>query len=121
MTKLSAKLRWYPYDALVEIRQQDLDKIAREFSVNISMNGVAGQHFITEGKTVYEETMTSPLEEISQTVVTVEADDEPSFRNCLKRLIRQYRAPRTPYSNWGSDDRAKEIIVELADECDGWF
>jgi hypothetical protein len=78
-------------------------------------------HFVTEGRTIYEETMNSSLEDITQTVVTVAAENEGTFRRCVRQLMDKYRAPRTPYSNWRSDERAKEIIVELADECDGWF
>lgn len=121
MSMMVGKLRWYPGDALVEMRQKDLDRIAQDCGVNISLSQVKGVSFVTEGPTVFEETMNSFIEDITQTVVTITADNEPSFRGGVRQLIKKYRAPRTPYSNWGSDDRAKEIIVELADENDGWF
>lgn len=121
MPKLVAKLRWYPGDPLVEIKHNDLKKIARKCDVSISVDEVKGKDFITEGEMVYEETMKSSLEEISQTVVTVLAPTEQTFRECLRQLINKYGAPRTPYSTWGSDERAKEIIAELSDKWDSWF
>lgn len=36
-------------------------------------------------------------------------------------LVGSHRSPRTPYSTWDSDDRAKDIVAELADQRDGWF
>ncbi len=121
MSELMAKLRWYPGDPLVEIKQEDLQKIARKCGATISADEVKGKDFISEGETVYEETMRAPLEDITQTVVTISADTEQALRECVLQLIKKYRAPRTTYSTWGSDDRAKEIVAELADECDGWF
>jgi len=120
MLKIVGKLRWYPGDASVEIRQQDLDKIAQDYGVSISIDEVKGRHFVTDREMVYEETMNGSLEEITQTVVTLVADTEHGFRSCVRQLIDKYKAPRTPYSTWGSDERAKEIIAELTDECDGW-
>jgi hypothetical protein len=121
MVSLMAKLRWYPGDALVEIRQEDLEKIANECGVDISLNEVKGKDFFTEGEMVLEETGNKPLEEVTQTVVTISAPTEHAFRECLLRIIDKYRAPRTVYSMWGSDERAKEIFQELADAWDGWF
>jgi hypothetical protein len=121
MQTLTGKFRWYPGDALVEIRQEDLKKIADQCGVNIILNEVKGKDLFTEGKIVFEETANKPLEEVTQTVVTISAPTEGAFRECLLRIINQYRAPRTVYSTWGSDERAKEIFEELAETWDGWF
>jgi hypothetical protein len=121
MQTLTGKLRWYPGDALVEIRHEDLGKIANQCGVNITLNEVKGKDLFTEGEMVLEETGKKPLEEVTQTVVTISAPTEHAFRECLLRMIDKYRAPRTVYSTWGSDERAKEIFEELANAWDGWF
>jgi len=121
MRTLSGKLRGYPGDALVEMRQEDLEKIANQCGANITLNEVWGKDLFTEGKMVLEETGNKPLEEVTQTVVTVSAPTEDAFRECLLKIIDKYRAPRTVYSTWGSDERAKEIFAELADDWDGWL
>ena len=121
MQTLTGKLRWYPGDALVEIKREDLGKIAHQCGVNITLNEVEGKDLFTEGKMVLEETGNKPLEEVTQTVVIISAPTEHAFRECLLRIIDKYRAPRTVYSTWGSDERAKEIFAELADAWDGWL
>jgi hypothetical protein len=121
MQTLTGKLRWYPGDALVEIRREDLEKIADQCGVNITLNEVKGKDLFSEGEMVLEETGNKPLEEVTQTVVTISAPTEHAFRECLLRIIGKYRAPRTVYSTWGSDERAKEIFGEVADAWDGWF
>jgi hypothetical protein len=121
MPNLIGKLRWYPGDALVEIRAEDLEKIAHPCGVNITLEEVKGKHLFTEGEMVLEETGKEPLEEVTQTVVTISAPTEQAFRECLLRIINIYRAPRTVYSIWGSDERAKKIFEEVADAWDGWL
>jgi hypothetical protein len=121
MQSLTGKFRWYPGDASVEIRREDLEKIANQCGVNITLNEIEGKDLFIEGKMVLEETGNKPLEEVTQTVVTISAPTEHSFKECLLRIIGKYRAPRTVYSTWGSDERAKEIFQELADAWDGWF
>ncbi len=118
---LTGKLRWYPGDALVEIKQEDLGKIADQCGVRITLNEVVAKDLFAEGKMVLEETRNKPLEEVTQTVVTISAPTENAFKECLLRIIDKYRAPRTVYSTWGSDERAKEIFREVADAWDGWF
>jgi hypothetical protein len=115
------KLRWYPGDALVEIMAEDLKKIAHQCGVNITLNEIKGKDFFTEGEIVLEETGKETLEEVTQTVVTILAPAEDAFRECLLRIINKYRAPRTVYSMWGSDERAKKIFQEVADAWDGWL
>ncbi len=121
MRTLTGKLRWYPGDALVEIRQEDLGKIAKQCGANITLDEIKGKDLLTEGEMVLEETGNKPLEEVTQTVVTISAPAEQAFRECLLRIMDKYRAPRTVYSTWGSDERAKEIFDELADAWDGWL
>ena len=121
MPTLIGKLRWYPGDALVEIRAEDLEKIAHQCGVNITLDEVKGKDLFTEGEMVLEETGKEPLEEVSQTVVTISAPTEQAFRECLLRIINRYRAPRTVYSIWGSDEQAWKIFEEVADAWDGWL
>jgi hypothetical protein len=121
MPTLTGKFRYYPGDALVEIRQEDLEKIAHRCGVGITLNEVKGKDLSIEGKMGLEETGNKSLEEVTQTVVTISAPTERALRECLRRMIDKYRAPRTVYSTWGSDERAKEIFTELTDEWDGWF
>ena len=118
---LTGKLRYYPGDALVEIRQGDLEKIADQYNVHIAVNEVKAKDLFTEGKMVLEETANEPLEEVTQTVVTISAPTEHAFKECLLKIIDKYRAPRSVYSTWGSDERAKEIFQEVADAWDGWL
>jgi hypothetical protein len=118
---LTGKLRWYPGDALVEIKQEDLEKIADQCGVHISLNEVEAKDLLTEGEMVLEETGKKSLEEVTQTVVTISAPTEDTFRECLLRMVDKYRAPRAVYSTWGSDERAKEIFEEVVDAWDGWF
>ena len=118
---LTGKLRYYPSDALVEIRQEDLEEIANQYKVHMTVDEVKAKDLLTEGEMVLEETGNKPLEEVTQTVITISAPTEHAFKECLLRIIDKYRAPRTVYSTWGSDERAKEIFQEVADQWDGWF
>jgi hypothetical protein len=118
---LTGKLRYYPGDALVEIRPDDLEEIANQYHAHITVNEVRAKDLFTEGKLVLEETGNKSLEEVTQTIVTLSAPTEHAFKECLLKLIDKYRAPRSVYSTWGSDERAKEIFQEVADQWDGWF
>jgi hypothetical protein len=121
MQMLTGKFRWYPGDALVEIRWEDLEKIAHRCGVSITLDEVKGRDLSTEGERILERTENEPLEEVTQTVVAISAPTEQAFRESLLKIIDKYRAPRTVYSTWGSDERAKEIFAELADDWDGWL
>ncbi len=121
MPTLTGKFRYYPGDALVEIRPEDLKKIARQCGVTITLDEVKGKDFSAEADRILERTENEPLEEVTQTVVSISAPTEQGFRKCLLKIISKYRAPRTVYSAWGSDERAKEIFEELANSWDGWF
>jgi hypothetical protein len=118
---LTGKLRYYPGDALVDIRQKDLEKIASQYKAHITVDEVKVRDLLTEGKMLLEETGNKSLEDVTQTVVTISAPTEHAFRECLLKIINKYRAPRSVYSTWGSDERAKEIFQEVADQWDGWF
>lgn len=121
MPILTGKFRWYPGDALDEIKREDLEKIARQCGVAITLDEIKGKNFFKEGDMILERTEDEPLEEVTQTMVTISAPTEQAFRKCFREMINQYRAPRTVYSAWGSDERAKEIFEELANAWDGWF
>jgi len=122
--EIMAKIRWYPLGPtagpFVPIKKNDLDSVAKKLGVNISLEEVVGKNYQEIEGVIREETMDSTLEEITQTVVTVSADDERRFRDAVRALIRKYGAPRTTYGTWGSTDRGKWIVAELCDEENGW-
>ena len=124
MAEIMAKIRYHPLGPIcgpfIPIKKDDLDKIAREHSVSISVEEIVGKNRQKVGEMIREETMNSALEEITQTVVTVSAEDEGAFREAVRMLVKTYGGPRTTYSTWGSTDRGKYIVAELCDEEDGW-
>jgi hypothetical protein len=111
------KLRYYPGDPLQEIQKDDLAKIAQECGLAIATEAV-GQEGPAGG---YEKTLDRPLEEITQTVITVQGDDEPSLRSGLQQVIARYRAPRTVFALWGSNPEGMAIARETIEEMDGWW
>jgi len=121
MTELVAKLRWFPGDPLVEIREDDLKKLRDRYGVSLSLEQVSVPSGMTEEEMAREETMGSTIEEITQTVITVSSDDEGAFRETLRELFHTYRSPRPVYGTWGSSERGKNIADDLMDENDGWF
>lgn len=121
MTELVAKLRWFPGDPLVEIREEDLRKLSDRYGVALSLEQVSGTTGMTEEEIAREETMGSTIEEITQTVITVSSDEEAAFRETLRELFRTYRSPRPVYGTWGSSEKGKDIADDLMDENDGWF
>ena len=124
MAEIMAKIRYHPLGPacgpFVPIRNSDLDNIAREHGVVISLEEIVGKNRQEVGGNIREETMDSTIEEITQTVVMVSADDEGAFREAVRALIKKYGGPRTTFSTWGSTDRGKWIVGELCDEDDGW-
>ena len=124
MAEIMAKIRYHPlgpaYGPFVPIKKSDLDNIAREHGVVISLEEIVGKNRQEVGGNIREETMDSTIEEITQTVVMVSADDEGAFREAVRALIKKYGGPRTTFSTWGSTDRGKWIVGELCDEDDGW-
>ena len=124
MEKIMVKLRWLPLGPScgpnVPIIQKDLDEIAKQHGVNISVEEVIAKNLQRQGDVIREETMDSTLEESTQTVVTVSADDGGRFRETILALFKKYRSPRTTQSYWGSTDKGKDIILDVLDEYDGW-
>lgn len=119
-----AKMRYHPLGPIcgpfTPIKKDDLDRIAKEHAVSISVEELVGKNRQEVGGIIREETMNSTLEEITQTVITVSAEDEGTFREAARALIKKYGGPRTTYSTWGSTDRGKWVVAELCDEEDGW-
>ena len=120
MTEIIAKLRWYPGDALVEIKDGDLKRLAEKYGTNVSREDVTGKNRSTREGITYENTVDSKLEEITQTVVTISAQNEEAFRKSVSDIIKKYRAPRTVYGTWGSTEKGTEITQELMERDDGW-
>lgn len=121
MTELVAKLRWFPGDPLVEIKEDDLRKLSDRYGATLSLEQVSGPSGMTEEEMDREETMGSTIEEITQTVITVSSDEEAAFKETLRELFRIYRSPRPVYGTWGSSEKGKDIVDDLMDENDGWF
>ena len=117
MAETMAKIRWFPLGPiegpLEPIKKDDLDKIAKQYGVSISLEEMRGA--------VQGETRGRAIEEITQSIVTVSAEDEEAFRGVVRALVKKYRAPRTTYATVGSDERVRRIITELFDEEDGWL
>ena len=111
------KLRYYPGDPLREIRQADLAEIAQECGLAITLEAV-GQEQTAEG---YEKTLDRPLEEITQTVITLQGDEEPALHKGLRQVFAAYRAPRTVFALMGSDPAGMAIARETIEEMDGWW
>ena len=119
-TELLVKFRYFPGDALVDIKQEDLDKLARKHGVDISVEEVEGKKWYEEDGKLWEETLDCSLDDITQSIVTLSSDDEVTFRRALRELIDTYRYPRNTPARWGSNERGEEIAKELAEEFDGW-
>jgi hypothetical protein len=124
MEQIVAVFRWHPLGPsagpCTPIRKADLDKLAKKHGVSISVEEVVGKNRQEVDGILREETMDSTIEEISQTVVTVSTDNEKAFREAVRAVIDMYGAPRTTFGTWGSTEKARQIVVELCDEDDGW-
>ena len=125
MEELTAVLRYFPLDPVTNppnpIRQADLDRIARETGTMITLAAVVGKSRTVEGDAIREDTMNSAIEEVSQDVITIAAQDEKALTMAVRSLFRFYRAPRTVFGSWGSSPRGREIVYRLCDEYDGWY
>lgn len=117
MDKYSVDLRYYIGDPLEEIRQQDLDKIAKRHGVEISFEKIDNRT-LQDGK-MREETLGKAIEEITQDVITVVCDDETGLRKTIMAIYEKYRSPRTAYGFWGSSKDGARIAKEIADETGG--
>jgi len=125
MEELTAVLRYFPLDPVTNppnpIRQADLDRIARETGTTITLAAVVGKSHTVEGDTIREDTMNSAIEEVSQDVITIAAQDEKALALAVRALFRFYRATRTVFGTWGSSPSGREIVYRLCDEYDGWY
>ena len=117
MAEIMATIRWFPLGPiegpLEPIKKEDLDEIAKQYGVNISLEDMRGA--------VIGETRGKAIEEITQHIITVSSDDEEAFRSVIRAMVKKYRAPRTTYATLGSDEKARRMIAELFDEEDGWY
>jgi len=125
MEELTAVLRYFPLDPVTNppnpIRQADLDRIAGETGTSITLADVVGKSRTVDGDVIREDTMNSAIEEVSQDVITVSAQDEKALTLAVRALFKLYRAPRTVFGTWGSSPHGREIISRLCDEHDGWY
>lgn len=118
---IQGKMRWYPGDALIPIKEAGLKAIAKKHGVGLSLAETIGQKpRILPGGVMVEESWEIPIDEATQSVVTIEASDEASFRRAVRDLIDTYRGPVPMWGMWGSSKRVENIINELLDERDGW-
>ena len=117
MAEINAVLRWFPLGPiegpLEPIKENDLQKIGKQCGASISLENMRGA--------VQEETRGKAIEEITQHIVNISADDEEAFKDTIRALVKKYRAPRTTYATLGSDERAERIIRDLFNEEDGWY
>lgn len=121
VVELVAKMRWFPDDALVPIREQDLERIGQKHGASLEMEEIKGRDTrVLAGDILVEETRDLPIEEATQVVVTVAAGNEESFRRCVRELIDTYRGPVPAWGLWGSAPRAETIVNEELDRDDGW-
>ncbi|MDP2661403.1 MAG: hypothetical protein Q8R28_11815 [Dehalococcoidia bacterium] len=121
MSELVAKMRWFPKDALIPIKSEDLDRIGRKHSVVLTLEEVTGKNSrMLPGGIQVEETHGIPVESATQCIVTVKAKDEGSFRRCVREVIDTYRGPVPIWGLYGSTPEAEVIANELLDQNDGW-
>ncbi len=121
MSELIAKMRWFPDDALIPIRSDDLDRIGRKHGAVLALEEVENMDSrLLPGGIQVEETHGIPVEAATQSIVTVEAKDERSFRSCVREVIDTYRGPVPIWGLYGSTPEAEVIASELLDQNDGW-
>ncbi len=118
MARYLVKLRYYPGDPLEEIREKDLNGFEREYGVKISYEKIEKREM--RGGLLMERTLDSRIEDISQEVITMSADQENNFSDCLIALYKKYRCPRTPYSLLGSNEAGQKIAKKLMNVHGGW-
>jgi hypothetical protein len=125
MPQLIATLRYFPLGVVAgaaePVVKSDLETIAKKHGVSIELKDVKGQNAEIKGDVINEETMNHPIEEITQSAITVSSDNETAFKNAVQDLIKKYRAPRTVYGTLGSNEPGKAIVSRLCDIYDGWY
>lgn len=124
MDDLKVVLRYFPVGEVAgpakKIAAKDLEAIAKGHGVSIKLEEIEGKDATTENGNIREETMNSPIEQISQSTITITAENEKVLRGALKELINIYRSPRTVFGSWGSSARGKEVLAEVCNAADGW-
>ena len=118
MTEYFVKLRYYPGDALEEIKERDLKSLSRKYGVQISYEKIENRQ-MKEGLQM-ENTLDKKIEDISQEVITVSGDQEGKFSNAIRALFKKYRCPRTVYSLLGSNEAGEKIAKGLMNIFGGW-
>lgn len=124
MSQYKAVLRYFPLGPVAgpkkAITKSGLTDLLKSCGVNFAVDEIRGKNAVMEGGGLKEETMNCPIEEISQTVVTLEADNEQQLKSALKQVLQTYRAPRTVFGFLGSNEPARMLIDEVCNENDGW-
>ncbi|MDO8692069.1 MAG: hypothetical protein Q7R39_19025 [Dehalococcoidia bacterium] len=121
MSELVAKMRWFPDDALIPIKSEDLDRIGRKHGVVLALEEVRGRDSrMLPGGIQVEETHGVAIDSATQSIVTVKAKDEGSLRRCVREVIDTYRGPVPIWGLYGSTPEAEVIANELLDQDDGW-
>lgn len=118
MTEYLVKLRYYPGDALNKIKPADLKTFAGKYGVRISYERIESRQM--KDGLLMEDTLSKKIEEISQEVITVLAEREKKFSDCIRALYKKYRCPRTVYSLLGSNEAGEKIAKELMNTHGGW-
>ncbi len=118
MTDYVVKLRYYPGDALEEIKERDLKTFARKYGVQISYEKIENRQL--QGGLLMENTLDKHIEDISQGVITVSGDGEKKFADCIRAIYKRYRCPRTVYSLLGSNEAGQKIAKSLMNIYGGW-
>jgi hypothetical protein len=125
MPQFIATLRYFPVGLVAgapePIVKSDVDKLAQKYGVSIKLEEVTGKNAEIKGDVINEETMNHPIEEITQSAITISSDDETAFKNAVQELIKKYHAPRTVYGTLGSNDAGKAVVSRLCDVYDGWY
>ena len=118
MSEYLVKLRYYPGDALEDIREEDLQALGRKYNLAIDYQKI--DHRREQEGLLMENTMDKTLEEITQEVITVTGSEVGNFSEGLKELYKKYRCPRTVYSLLGSNAAGETIAKGLMDLYGGW-
>jgi hypothetical protein len=118
MSEYFIRLRYFPGDPLEEIKDGDLQDLAKNLGLSISYEKI--DHRELKNGLLMENSMDKPIEEISQEVITVNCDQEENAKNGLMALYKKYRCPRTVYSLLGSNEAGRKIATGLMDIYGGW-
>lgn len=125
MPQFIATLRYFPLGAVAgtaePIIKSDIETLAKKHGISVELDEIKGENAEIKGDVITEETMNNPIEEITQSAITVSSDNETAFKNAVQDLIKKYRAPRTVYGTLGSNEAGRAIVSRLCDIYDGWY